>query len=232
VEELHASELALAEVSVEQLVAFEERSLAPATRPLVDDLPPKPSVTHGADRIERMFDQQARSPAAATFASVPVQVAVIGGATPTGHEEAIAEEVGRRLAEGGAVVVCGGLGGVMAAACKGARSAGGLTVGILPGTAATDANPWVDVRLPTGLGEGRNLLVARGADAVVAIGGEYGTLSEIAFALRAGKPVIGLETWTLTRPNGDRDEGVVIVDGASDAAAVALALAVGGQPEK
>jgi uncharacterized protein (TIGR00725 family) len=115
-----------------------------------------------------------------------------------------AHAVGRTLAAQGAVLVCGGLGGVMEAACRGAKEAGGTTVGILPGTDRAAANPFVDVALPTGLGEGRNVLVVRAADALIAVGGGHGTLSEIAFALKTGKRVIGLGTWDV--------EGVEPVD--------------------
>jgi uncharacterized protein (TIGR00725 family) len=93
------------------------------------------------------------------------------------------------------VLVCGGLGGVMEAACRGAKEAGGTTVGILPGSDRAAANRFVDVPIPTGLGEGRNVLVVRAADALIAVGGGHGTLSEIAFALKTGKRVIGLGTW-------------------------------------
>ena len=105
--------------------------------------------------------------------------------------------MGRGLAARGAVVVCGGLGGVMEAACRGAKQAGGHTVGILPGSDRAAANPWVDVAVPTGLGEARNALVGRAADALVAIGGGYGTLSEVALALKAGKRVVGIGTWEI-----------------------------------
>jgi uncharacterized protein (TIGR00725 family) len=105
--------------------------------------------------------------------------------------------VGRTLAERGVVLVCGGLGGVMQAACRGAKEAGGTTVGILPGSDRDDANSFVDIAVPTGLGEGRNVLVVRAADALVAVGGGYGTLSEIALALRAGKRVVGIGTWEI-----------------------------------
>jgi uncharacterized protein (TIGR00725 family) len=115
-----------------------------------------------------------------------------------------AHAVGRTLAAHGAVLVCGGLGGVMEAASRGAKEAGGTTVGILPGTDRAAANPFVDVALPTGLGEGRNVLVVRAADALIAVGGGHGTLSEIAFALKTGKRVIGLGTWDV--------EGVEPVD--------------------
>ncbi len=125
-----------------------------------------------------------------------------------------AEAVGAALAERGAVLVCGGLGGVMAAACRGAVQAGGTTIGILPGEDRAAANPWLTVALASGLGELRNGLVVRAADAVIAIGGEYGTLSEIALALKAGTPVIGLGTWEIRGVLGARDP----------AEAVALAL--------
>jgi uncharacterized protein (TIGR00725 family) len=112
------------------------------------------------------------------------------------------------------VLICGGLGGVMEAACRGARQAGGTTVGILPGTDRSAANPYVDIAIATGLGEARNAIVARSADALIAIGGAYGTLSEIAFALKAGKRVVGLGTWEV--------EGVLAAD--SPAAAVETVL--------
>jgi uncharacterized protein (TIGR00725 family) len=122
-------------------------------------------------------------------------VAVVGPGDASTEQEALAEEVGRLLARRGAVVVCGGLGGVMEAACRGARGEGGTTVGILPGFDRGAANPHVSVAVATGLGEARNALVVRAADALVAVGGAYGTLSEIALALKAGKPVVGLGTW-------------------------------------
>jgi uncharacterized protein (TIGR00725 family) len=119
-----------------------------------------------------------------------------GGDVPAELLEA-AEVVGAELARRGAVVVCGGLGGVMEAACRGARDAGGLTLGILPGDARTAANPWVTMAVPTGLGELRNGLVVRASDVMIAIAGEYGTLSEIALALKAGMRVVGLGTWDI-----------------------------------
>lgn len=124
-------------------------------------------------------------------------ISVIGSGTPDPTRDAAAERVGTLLADAGAVVVCGGLGGVMAAVCRGARASGGRTVGILPGAAIGDANPWVDLALPTGMGEARNVLVARAGRAVIAIGGGFGTLSELAFARKIGTPVIGLDTWAL-----------------------------------
>jgi uncharacterized protein (TIGR00725 family) len=136
----------------------------------------------------------------------------------------VAEQVGRAVAEAGAVLVCGGLGGVMEAACRGARAGGGLTVGILPGTARADANAHVDVAVPTGLGEGRNMLVVRAADALVAVGGEYGTLSEIALALQAGTPVVGIATWELAR-QGRPERDLLRADTPSEAVALAVGLA-------
>jgi uncharacterized protein (TIGR00725 family) len=124
---------------------------------------------------------------------------VIGARKCDAQTYALAEHVGRELARRGATVVCGGLGGVMEAACKGAQSAGGRTIGILPGKNHRDANPYVDIPIVTGIGEARNSIVVRTARAVIAVGGEYGTLSEIAFALKFGIPVIGLETWELSR---------------------------------
>jgi uncharacterized protein (TIGR00725 family) len=126
-------------------------------------------------------------------------VAVVGGGTCSPAEIAAAEEVGALLARANAVVVCGGLGGVMEAACRGARREGGLTLGILPGNDRAAANPHVAVAVATGLGELRNGLVIRASDVVVAIGGEFGTLSEIGFALKLGKRVVGLSTWDLPR---------------------------------
>jgi uncharacterized protein (TIGR00725 family) len=126
-------------------------------------------------------------------------VAVIGSGVATPEEEGAAEAVGRALAEAGCLLVCGGLGGVMAAASRGAKQAGGRTIGILPGDTRREANPWLDVAIPTGMGEARNLLVVRASDAVIAVGGEFGTLSEIALALKLGRPVVGLSTWAITR---------------------------------
>jgi uncharacterized protein (TIGR00725 family) len=152
-------------------------------------------------------------------------VAVIGpGSGASAAELEAAEELGRLLAEADAVLVCGGLGGVMEAACRGAQSTGGLTLGILPGRDRSDANPYVEVAVPTGLGEARNALVVRAADAVVAVGGAYGTLSEIALALKGGTPVVGLGTWELAR-GGKPDDGVLAVESAAAAVEAALDLA-------
>jgi uncharacterized protein (TIGR00725 family) len=149
-----------------------------------------------------------------TPARVGLHVGVIGEGVCSRRVAALAERVGRAIAEAGAVLLCGGLGGVMEAACRGAKEAGGHTVGILPGTDRGAANPFVDTAIPTGLGEARNALVVRAADALIAVGGGYGTLSEIALALKAGKPVVALGSWDI--------EGVVAV--ADPEAAVAAVL--------
>jgi hypothetical protein len=129
----------------------------------------------------------------------PRYVAVCGSGEAAKQEEAWAQEVGRLIAEAGAVLVCGGLGGVMDAAARGCEAAGGVSIGILPGEGRDAATPHLTVSIPTGLGEARNALVVRAADAVIAIGGEFGTLSEIALALKLGKPVVGLRTWELAK---------------------------------
>ena len=141
-------------------------------------------------------------------------VAVVGPGEASDAELAVAEEVGGRLAASGAVMVCGGLGGVMEAACRGAKSKRGMTIGLLPGLDRSAANGWVDVAIPTGLGELRNGLIVRACDALIAIGGGEGTLSEIALALRDGRPVIGIGTF----------EVGAVVQVTSAAEAVALAL--------
>ena len=124
-----------------------------------------------------------------------IRIAVIGGSRPGRQALEAAFEVGRLVARAGAIVVCGGLGGVMEAAARGAREEGGFVAGILPGGSPADANPWVDLPVATGLGYTRNALVVMNADAVVAIDGEYGTLSEIAYGKIHGKKVVGLGTW-------------------------------------
>jgi uncharacterized protein (TIGR00725 family) len=144
-------------------------------------------------------------------------VAVVGPGDATLEEEQAAESIGRGLADGGAIIVCGGLGGVMAAVCHGVAAAAGTSIGILPGGDRHTANQWVQIALPTGLGELRNGLVIRSADAVIAVGGAHGTLSEIALALKTGVPVIGLNTWAI--------EGIHNVDTPNQAVRRALELA-------
>ena len=148
-------------------------------------------------------------------------VAVVGAGGDVEPESlAAAEAVGEGLARAGVVVVTGGLGGVMEAACRGARRAGGTTLGILPGHDRAAANPYVDVAVATGLGELRNGLVVRSADALVAVAGGYGTLSEIALALKAGKAVVGIGTWQIdgVRAAADAAEAVAVALGAGPAA--------------
>lgn len=136
----------------------------------------------------------------------------------------MAEQVGRQIARQGAVLVCGGRGGVMEAACRGAKAEGGTTVGILPGMDRQEANAYVDIPIVTGLGEARNAIVVRTADAVVAVSGGYGTLSEIGLALKMGRPVVGLGTWELRR-EGKAVDGVDQAGTPEQAVDLALARA-------
>ena len=130
-------------------------------------------------------------------------ISVIGSSNPAKQEHVdLAEAVGRELAKRGVMVVCGGLTGVMEAVCKGAKSAGGVTIGILPGHAVADANDFVDIPIVTSMGYARNVIVVHTGRAVIAVGGAFGTLSEIGHALGDDIPVIGLKTWELSR-NGD-----------------------------
>lgn len=156
-------------------------------------------------------------------------IAVVGAGTEDPATDGPAEQVGRELASRGALVVCGGLGGVMEAACRGAKSAGGTTIGILPTEKRGVENPHVDIALPTGMGEMRNVLVVRAADAVIAVGGEFGTLAEIAFACKVGKPVVGLATWELSK-GGRRRDAYVPASSPVEAVEEALRLARAGLP--
>jgi uncharacterized protein (TIGR00725 family) len=156
--------------------------------------------------------------------AVSLYIGVAGASRPATALLDQAERLGRRLAEAGAVLVCGGGPGVMEAACRGAQSAGGTTVGLLPGLDRDEGNPHLSVALPTGLGQGRNLLLVRSSDALVAVGGGFGTLSEIALALRTGTPLVGLATWSLqldARPV----EAFPIADDADTAARLVLEAA-------
>ena len=153
-----------------------------------------------------------------------LQIAVIGGSEATEEIMGLAEEVGRLLAMRGVILVCGGLTGVMNASCKGASEAGGVTVGILPGEDRHEANPHVEIPIVTGMGYLRNAIVVKSAQAVIAVDGSYGTLSEIAFALQYGIPVVGLRTWGLTL-NGDEDDEIIRVDTAEEAVEEAITAA-------
>ena len=142
-------------------------------------------------------------------------IGVIGAGDCSNDVRDLAEEVGEGIAAAGAILVCGGMGGVMEAAAKGAKKQGGITIGILPGIEKAHANPHIDFPIVTGLGEGRNLLVVRNSDALIAFPGKFGTLSEIAFALQMGKPVVGLSTWNVS--------GEIIKAGsASEAVSIAM----------
>jgi uncharacterized protein (TIGR00725 family) len=153
-------------------------------------------------------------------------IAVIGAGQCNDESDSTAYDVGRLIAERGAIVISGGSTGVMEAASRGAREASGLVVGILPGLDPRGANPFVDVVIPTGMGQLRNGLVINSAGAVIAIGGEWGTLSEIGFALKTGKPVIGWRTWELAR-GGAQSADIVRVDTAQEAVDEAFARYVG-----
>lgn len=155
-----------------------------------------------------------------------VFIAVIGGAQASKRELGLAEEVGRELAKRGATLVCGGLGGVMEAACRGATLEGGVTIGILPGESRSSANKYVQFPIVTGIGYARNIAVVKSAQAVIAVDGNYGTLSEIGHALQSGIPVIGLNTWSLLR-NGNPDNSIIPTQTPVEAVEKALELIKG-----
>jgi uncharacterized protein (TIGR00725 family) len=125
-------------------------------------------------------------------------IGVIGAAEATAQESKTAEEVGREIAKRNGILVCGGLAGVMEAACRGAKLEGGLTMGIIPGFNASDANPYIDIPIVTGMSEARNIIIVRSSSVLIAIGGSYGTLIEIAVALKLGTPVVGISTWEVS----------------------------------
>jgi uncharacterized protein (TIGR00725 family) len=156
----------------------------------------------------------------------PSFIGVIGGSECPQRVLDTAEEVGREIARLGAVLVCGGLGGVMEAACRGAQSQGGITVGILPGESRRTANPYVSIPIVTGIGYARNVAVVKSSQAVIAVDGSYGTLSEIAHALQSGIPVIGLGTWSLSI-EGRADTSIVLAKTPAEAVEIAVSLAEG-----
>jgi len=159
-----------------------------------------------------------------------LSVAVIGAGRCSAAEAELAETIGRSLARRGVILICGGLGGVMEAACKGAAQEGGATIGILPGNDASEANPYVQTLIVTGIGFARNQVVVKSAHAVIAIGGAYGTLSEIAYALQANIPIVGVNTWSLSR-NGEEETAILRADDAETAVEMAVALAQSHLPE-
>ena len=153
-------------------------------------------------------------------------ISVIGSSNPATREHVeLAEEVGRELARRDIMVVCGGLSGIMEAVCRGAKSEGGTTIGILPGRAAAEANSYVDIPIVTSMGYSRNVIVVHTGEAVIAVGGAFGTLSEIGHALSDGIPVVGLKTWPLTTNGDGVDIGRSIILAESPADAVDKALA-------
>ncbi len=153
----------------------------------------------------------------------PIRISVIGGGKATPQEVRAAEAVGRGISEAGAILICGGMGGIMAAAAKACREAGGLTVGILPGYDPDDCAPDIQIPIVTGMQEARNIIVAASGDAVIAIGGSLGTLTELGFALKLRRPVIGIGTWTLDPARCPAH--AVIISAVSPEEAVAKALA-------
>lgn len=154
-------------------------------------------------------------------------IAVVGAACCDAGTAALAEEVGAGIARRGGVVVCGGGGGVMEAASRGAAAAGGKILGILPGESPRQGNRYLTLAVATGMGEARNALISRTGDAVIAVGGEYGTLSEIALALKMGKPVIGLHTWRIEPPR-ELKKGIIYAETAFAAVDRAWVHAAGG----
>ena len=153
-----------------------------------------------------------------------IKIGVLGPGTCTAEERKLGYQVGAEIAKCGAVLICGGMGGMMEAAAEGARNSDGLTVGILPDDNDTAANPHIDITIPTGLGAFRNMLIVRACDAVIAIRGGYGTLTEVAFALRLGVPVIGLFTWQVGQ-GGKIDPGIHVASDAGSAVQAAFEAA-------
>jgi uncharacterized protein (TIGR00725 family) len=158
-----------------------------------------------------------------------VQISVIGAAEGAPDILRDAEAVGRGIAYAGAVLVCGGRTGVMEAASKGASEAGGTVVAVLPGVSPADANPYVNYAVATGIGQARNLAVVASGEAVIAVGGEWGTLSEIAYARKLGRSVVAIQSWTLRNRSGT-DLGIVETDSPEEAVSAALAAAAAAQP--
>ncbi|MFH1220414.1 MAG: TIGR00725 family protein [Candidatus Eisenbacteria bacterium] len=142
-------------------------------------------------------------------------IGVIGASVASQEALAMAEEVGRLVARTGSVLVCGGLGGVMEAAARGAKDEGGITVGILPGAAGIEANSYIDIAIATNMGHARNAIIAHTCDSLIAVSGEYGTLSEIAFGLGLRKPVVSLNSWDLV-------PGIIRADSPKDAVEKAM----------
>jgi uncharacterized protein (TIGR00725 family) len=148
-------------------------------------------------------------------------IGVIGGDECSAEMARIAEEVGAELARRNCIVICGGRGGVMEAACKGAREAGGFTIGVLPGPDRSEANKYVSVPIVTNMGEARNAIIVLSSQGIIALDGSYGTLSEIALALKRGIPIVGIKTWSLAL---DETKEESVLEAATAAEAVAMLL--------
>lgn len=148
-------------------------------------------------------------------------IGVIGASQPPEELLTLAEKVGEEIAKRGGVLICGGMGGVMEWACKGAKKQGGITVGILPSMSRESANPYVDIPIVTGMGYARNIIVVLSSQAIIAIGGAYGTLTELAFALHFNIPLVGIRTWHL---QSDQTEvrGIIYVDEPEEAVKIAM----------
>jgi uncharacterized protein (TIGR00725 family) len=150
-------------------------------------------------------------------------IGVIGGSDVSPQIAKLAEEVGREIAQQGAALVCGGMGGVMEAACKGASTEGGLTIGIVPGDSRETANKYVKIPIVTGIGYARNVAVVKSSQAIIAIDGSYGTLTELGYALQSGIPVIGLNTWSMSI-NGREEKSIVPAKNPKEAVEKAIAM--------
>jgi uncharacterized protein (TIGR00725 family) len=158
------------------------------------------------------------------------RIGVMGPSRCSAETMNLAREVGRRIAQAGGILVCGGGRGVMEAASAGAKEEGGVTIGILPGSDPGEANPYIDIPVVTGMGNGRNVINVLTSQAVIAIHGAFGTLSEIALALKCGRPVVGLETWEVTEPDAASPPGIIRVRTPEEAVTAAFAAIVGATP--
>jgi uncharacterized protein (TIGR00725 family) len=148
-------------------------------------------------------------------------IGVIGASQPPDELLPIAEKVGEEIAKRGGILICGGMGGIMESACKGAKRSGGLTVGILPTITRDSANPYIDIPIVTGIGYARNIIVVLSSEAIIAIGGAYGTLTELAFALHFNIPVIGIRTWRVESEFTEM-KGIIYVDKPEEAVRIAM----------
>lgn len=151
-------------------------------------------------------------------------IGVVGNAICSPDVAKVAEEVGEKIAGHKALLICGGLKGVMEAAAKGAKTRGGMTMGILPGFSKAEANRYIDISVVTGMDQGRNIIIARSSDVLIAVGGGFGTLSEIAYALKLNVPVVGIDTWELKR-NGKESREIQLVKTPAEAVELAVQLA-------